>query len=95
MAVLRKFTVKLYPAHKSHGGYYCFSFQVCGGDVYPSRTFEAATVRDVLDIVASFARDHGAACHASVSCQSKPKPAGFDAATERLYFNMDKAAVKA
>lgn len=96
MATLRKFTVWLYPAHKSRAGYPCFSFDVCGGsDVYPFKTFEAATVKDVLNIVASFARAHGAPCHASVTCLSKPKPPGFDVATSLLYFNMDKAAVKA
>jgi hypothetical protein len=91
---LKKFKVQLYPAHKSHGGYFCFSFQVCGGDIYPTKTFEAASVKDVLEIVTGFARDHKAACHAAVNCLSKPKPPGFDAATERLYFNMDKAEVR-
>lgn len=94
MAKLRKFKARLYPAHKSRGGFYCFSFHVCGGDIYPTKEFEAASVRDVLEIVTSFAREHGAACHASISCLSKPKPPGFDAATEHLYFNMTKAETR-
>jgi hypothetical protein len=85
MATLRKFTVKLYPAHLSTSGFRCFSFDVCGGK-YPTKEFEAAGLGDALSIVTSFA---------SLTCLSKPKPAGFDAAADKLYFNMDRAETRA
>jgi len=94
MATLRKFTVKLYPAHLSTSGFRCFSFDVCGGK-YPTKEFEAAGLGDALSIVASFAMSHGNACYASLTCLSKPKPAGFDAAADKLYFNMDRAETRA
>jgi hypothetical protein len=94
MATLRKFRAVLYPAHLSTSGFRCFSFDICGG-TYPTRTFEAAGLGDALSIVASFAVSHGQPCYVSLHCLSKPKPPGFDAAADKLYFNMDKAAVKA
>lgn len=94
MATLRKFRVSLYPAHLSTTGFRCFSFDVCGG-TYPTKDFEAAGLGDALSIVTSFAMAHGKPCYASVNCLSKPKPPGFDAATDKLYFHMDKAKTHA
>ena len=89
MAQTRQYEVTLYPAH-IEGGFIVTKFQICG-DTYPTRSFEAAGIPDMLGQVERFAMEHGESCRASVRCLSARKPPGFDKATDDLYFNLKEA----
>lgn len=93
MAKAKRFTVTLYPAHRSKSGMIGFSFMIATG-TYPKREITAEGAADAVSQAAAFAAEHGEACHASVRCLDKPKPPGFDVKTRHLYYNMDKAPVQ-
>jgi len=83
---LRNFTVTLYPA-KLERGFFVTSFDF--GQELPKKQFQAATTDEALAEAKAFAIEHGKGCQASIRIIQGRKPAGFDAKTKSLYFNMD------
>lgn len=62
-----------------------------GGAPLPRRVIEADKLADVLAQADAFAAEHGEACNVAIRCLDPPKPAGFDAATRRLFRNIERA----
>lgn len=89
MATLKKFKVVLHPAKRERG--FTQTTMDLFGAVNPTLVFEAQNTTAVIEIVTKFAVEHGKPCAAHVHCLSKPKPSGFDKATEQLYYNLDNA----
>ncbi len=83
---LRDFTVTLYPA-KLERGFFVTSFDF--GQELPKKQFQAATADQAVAEATAFATEHGKGCQASIRLVHGRKPAGFDAKTRSLYFNMD------
>jgi hypothetical protein len=83
---LRDFTVTLYPAHLERG---FFTTEIDFGQEYPKKHFQAATADQVVAEAKAFATEHGKGCSANVRLVQGRKPAGFDAKTKSLYFNMN------
>ena len=92
MAQPQTFEVTLYPAERSTHG--TIQTKIRLSEKYPSKTFDARTTAEVIGVVERFAADHGQGCSAYVHLKSKGarKPAGFDAATRNLYYNLDGPA---
>lgn len=83
---LRDFVVTLYPA-KMERGYFVTRFEF--GQDLPRKRVQASSADDVVAEARTFASDHGQPCHAGIRITQGRKPAGFDAKTKALYFNMD------
>ncbi len=83
---LRDFTVTLYPA-KIERGYFITRFEF--GQELPKKSFQAATADQAVTEARAFATEHGKSCQASIRLVQGRKPAGFDAKTKSLYFNME------
>lgn len=94
----RQFSAALYPAFRcKHGGGIMTRMTIGltreSEDNGARATFEASTTAEVISAVQRLAQTYGKACHASVQVVEGRKPTGFDAATEGLYFNLDRAEV--
>ncbi|MCW9035400.1 MAG: hypothetical protein OQK35_00720 [Alphaproteobacteria bacterium] len=83
---LRDFTVTLYPA-KLERGFFVTSFDF--GQEFPKKEFQVATTDQAVAKATAFATEHGKGCQASIRLVQGRKPAGFDAKTKSLYFNME------
>lgn len=83
---LRDFLVTLYPAEYDRG-YFVTKFQF--GQDLPQQSFQAATTDAAIAVAEAFAMEHGDPCQASIRITQGRKPAGFDARTKSLYYNMD------
>jgi len=89
MGKIINYRVVLYPAQRE-GGFVTTKFEIGSGKTYPSLAFQADSVQAMLGKVKSFADAHNEGCRASVRCLAPRKPAGFDKATEDLFFHLDK-----
>ncbi len=83
---LRDFTITLYPAEFERG-YFVTKFDF--GQDLPKKHFQAATAAEIVVETEAFATAHGKPCHAGVRLVQGRKPAGFDAQTASLYYNME------
>ena len=86
MAKMRTYSVTFHPA-KRDGAFVSTSFVLTAN--YPRETFQAASVSEVVKKVEALAQGRGG-CRAYVDApRGERKPPGFDAATAKLYFNLD------
>jgi hypothetical protein len=89
MAQAKKVRIQLFPA-KHERGFYSYTVSLSGKDKYPEKTIDARTSAEIVSAAEAFAKEHGQPCHASISIlDGARKPAGFDAACHRLFYNMD------
>jgi len=83
----RNFVVTLYPATMERG-YFVTRFDF--GHDLPRKRIQASSTDEVIAETRTFASDHGRPCHAGIRITQGRKPAGFDAKTKSLYFNMER-----
>ena len=90
MSKSKSFTVTLYPAEIT-GAFITTKFSF--GDNLHKQHIQASSIPEMLAQVATIATESGTGTHARVKCNEKRKPNGFDAATKKLYFNLDRETV--
>ncbi|MBE7635782.1 IS3 family transposase [Sneathiella sp. P13V-1] len=76
----------LYPA-KLERGFFVTSFGF--GQELPQKQFQASTTDEAIGEAKAFTTEHSKGCQASIRITRGRKPAGFDAKTKSLYFNME------
>lgn len=89
MAQLRKYEIVLHPAQTSDHGFVSIMIT----NVVARKTVEANSLPTLLDHVKTFAEEQKQGCSAWVRiADGGRKPAGFDKATNKLFYNLEAAA---